>query len=43
MSGIVRSGYGSGGEFGKLADFEIKHTFGVDPLPRYLIELPGGH
>jgi tetratricopeptide (TPR) repeat protein len=27
---------------GRLADFEIKHTFGVEPLQQYLIELPGG-
>ena len=27
---------------GKLADFEIKYTFGVYPLQQYLIELPGG-
>jgi hypothetical protein len=26
----------------KLAEFEIKHTFGVDPLQQYLIDLPGG-
>jgi tetratricopeptide (TPR) repeat protein len=30
------------GPDGKLADFEIKHTFGVTPLQQYLIELPGG-
>jgi predicted CXXCH cytochrome family protein len=30
------------GPDGKLADFEIKHTFGVKPLQQYLIELPGG-
>jgi predicted CXXCH cytochrome family protein len=30
------------GPDGKLADFEIKYTFGVDPLQQYLIELPGG-
>src|SRR5262249_58135112 len=24
------------------ADFEIKYTFGVDPLQQYLIEFPGG-
>lgn len=30
------------GADGKLADFEIKYTFGVDPLQQYLIELPGG-
>ena len=30
------------GPGGKLADFEIKYTFGVYPLQQYLIELPGG-
>jgi predicted CXXCH cytochrome family protein len=30
------------GPDGKLADFEVKYTFGVDPLQQYLIELPGG-
>ena len=30
------------GPDGKLTDFEIKYTFGVDPLQQYLIELPGG-
>jgi len=30
------------GPNGKLADFEITHTFGVDPLQQYLIPLPGG-
>ena len=30
------------GPDGKLADFEIKYTFGVEPLQQYLIELPGG-
>jgi predicted CXXCH cytochrome family protein len=30
------------GPEGKLADFEIKYTFGVTPLQQYLIELPGG-
>ena len=30
------------GPDGKLADFEIKYTFGVDPLQQYLIELPRG-
>ena len=30
------------GPDGKLADFEIKHAFGVSPLQQYLIELPGG-
>ena len=27
---------------GKLADFEIKYTFGVAPLQQYLIAMPGG-
>lgn len=27
---------------GKLAVFEVKYTFGVDPLQQYLVELPGG-
>lgn len=27
---------------GELADFEIKYTFGVDPLQQYLIEFEGG-
>ncbi len=30
------------GPDGKLADFEVKYTFGVTPLQQYLIELPGG-
>ncbi len=30
------------GPDGKLADYEIKYTFGIDPLQQYLIELPGG-
>ena len=30
------------GADGKLADFEIRYTFGVYPLQQYLIELPGG-
>lgn len=29
------------GPDGKLADFEIKYTFGVTPLQQYLIEMPG--
>ena len=27
---------------GKLADFEIRYTFGITPLQQYLVELPGG-
>jgi len=30
------------GPDGKLADFQVRHTFGVQPLQQYLIELPGG-
>jgi predicted CXXCH cytochrome family protein len=30
------------GPDGKLADFEVKYTFGVSPLQQYLVELPGG-
>jgi len=30
------------GPDGKLADFEVKYTFGVQPLQQYLIELPRG-
>ena len=30
------------GPDGKLADFQIKYTFGVTPLQQYLIEFPGG-
>jgi len=35
---IVRT---EGGD-GELHDYEIKYTFGVDPLQQYLIEFPGG-
>jgi tetratricopeptide (TPR) repeat protein len=30
------------GADGKTADFEIKYTFGVDPLQQYLVEFPDG-
>jgi predicted CXXCH cytochrome family protein len=30
------------GADGKLADFEVKYTFGVTPLQQYLVEFPGG-
>ncbi len=30
------------GADGKPADFEIKYTFGLEPLQQYLIEMPGG-
>ena len=30
------------GADGKTADFEIKYTFGLEPLQQYLIEMPGG-
>ncbi|MBB4842571.1 Tfp pilus assembly protein PilF [Paucibacter oligotrophus] len=30
------------GPDGRMADFEIKYSFGFEPLQQYLIELPGG-
>jgi predicted CXXCH cytochrome family protein len=30
------------GPDGNLAEFEVKYTFGVDPLQQYLVELPDG-
>lgn len=30
------------GPDGRLADFEVKYTFGVEPLQQYLVELSGG-
>jgi tetratricopeptide (TPR) repeat protein len=30
------------GPDGRLADFEVRYTFGVAPLQQYLVELPGG-
>jgi predicted CXXCH cytochrome family protein len=30
------------GADGRLADFEVRYTFGVEPLQQYLIEFPGG-
>ena len=30
------------GPNGEMQDYEIKYTFGVDPLQQYLVELPGG-
>jgi predicted CXXCH cytochrome family protein len=30
------------GREGKLATFEVKYTFGIDPLQQYLIEFPDG-
>jgi tetratricopeptide (TPR) repeat protein len=30
------------GPDGKLADFEVRYTFGLAPLQQYLVELPGG-
>ena len=30
------------GPDGKVADFEVAYTFGVDPLQQYLIAIPGG-
>ena len=48
--GVVSTFFKRGDQFfvntdgpdGKLADFEIKYTFGVSPLQQYLIEFPGG-
>jgi len=30
------------GPGGRLADFEIRYAFGVEPLQQYLVEMPGG-
>jgi predicted CXXCH cytochrome family protein len=30
------------GPDGKLADYQVAYTFGVDPLQQYLVSLPGG-
>jgi predicted CXXCH cytochrome family protein len=30
------------GPDGKLADFEVRYTFGVAPLQQYMVEFPGG-
>jgi len=30
------------GPDGRLADFEIRYAFGVEPLQQYLVEMPGG-
>jgi hypothetical protein len=30
------------GPDGKLATFEVKYTFGLDPLQQYLVEFPDG-
>jgi tetratricopeptide (TPR) repeat protein len=48
--GVTSSFYKKNGKFlvraegadGKLHDYQIKYTFGVDPLQQYLIEFPGG-
>jgi len=32
----------TGGPDGKLAEYEIRYTFGFDPLQQYLVEFPGG-
>jgi predicted CXXCH cytochrome family protein len=48
--GVVSRFFMKGGKYsvrtqgadGKLADFDIAYTIGVDPLQQYLIELPGG-
>jgi Tfp pilus assembly protein PilF len=48
--GVTSTFYKKAGKFsvttegadGKLADFQIRYTFGVSPLQQYLIELPKG-
>jgi predicted CXXCH cytochrome family protein len=48
--GVTSRFFRRGGKFfvntegpdGKTADFEIRYTFGVDPLQQYLVEFPGG-
>jgi len=30
------------GPDGKMADFEIKYTYGIEPLQQYLVEFSGG-
>ena len=48
--GVVSTFYRKGDEFqvktegpdGKLHDYRIQYTFGVEPLQQYLIEFPGG-
>src|SRR6185295_555183 len=30
------------GPDGRLADYEVRHAFGIYPLQQYLLELPGG-
>ena len=48
--GVTSSFFGRDGVFfvrtdgpdGKLAEYEVKYTFGVEPLQQYLVELPGG-
>jgi predicted CXXCH cytochrome family protein len=30
------------GPDGRIADYEVKYTFGISPLQQYLVELPGG-
>jgi len=30
-------------DHGRLTDFRVKYTFGVEPLQQYLVELPRGH
>lgn len=49
-NGVETTFFKKGGKFwvrtdgpdGKLADFEVKYTFGITPLQQYLIELSGG-
>ena len=49
-AGVTSTFFRRGGKYfvntdgpdGKLADFEIRYTFGATPLQQYLIEFPGG-
>ena len=49
-AGLTSTFFKRGGKFfvntdgrdGKLADYEIKYTFGVSPLQQYLVEFPDG-
>ena len=49
-AGITSRFFKRGGQFfvttddhdGKLTDFEIRYTFGIDPLQQYLVEFPDG-
>ncbi|HSQ09062.1 MAG TPA: multiheme c-type cytochrome, partial [Burkholderiaceae bacterium] len=50
FDGVTSSFFGRDGKYfartdgpdGKLAEFEVKYTFGLEQLQQYLVELPGG-